>query len=378
MQSFLQDKPWDRFLLEQLAGDELPDTSAEARTATGFYRVGVWDDEADDRRQAEFDDLDDVLVTVGASMLGLTIGCARCHDHKFDPLPQADYYRMLSFFRGIRRYENPEEKPESATVLPLEDALQVRRALQPPAGQPAQPLTRTLAVREAGRQPPETRVLVRGQAANPGAVVQPAFPQVLCRTDSLAVDSQLLTDMKSLSPLADLFPSSGRRLAFARWLVRSDHPLTARVAANRVWHFHFGRGLVGSTADFGKAGELPSNQPLLDWLAIDFMEHGWSLKHLHRRILTSDAWRRSSRTADLSPALVLQAEQRDPTSRLLWKFPFRRLEAESIRDRLLFSNGELNTAVGGPEMYPQLSGEVLAGQSKPGLGWPRCVARCSA
>ncbi|MFM7167168.1 MAG: DUF1553 domain-containing protein [Planctomycetaceae bacterium] len=374
VQSFLQDKPWDRFLLEQLAGDELTDTSAEARTATGFYRVGVWDDEADDRRQAEFDDLDDVLVTVGASMLGLTIGCARCHDHKFDPLPQADYYRMLSFFRGIRRYENPEEKPESATVLPLEDALQVRRALQPPAGQPAQPLTWTLAVREAGRQPPETRVLVRGQAANPGAVVQPAFPQVLCRTDSLAADSQLLTDMQSLSPLADLFPSSGRRLAFAKWLVRSDHPLTARVAANRVWHFHFGRGLVGSTADFGKAGELPSNQPLLDWLAIDFMEHGWSLKHLHRRILTSAAWRRSSRTADLSPALVLQAEQRDPASRLLWKFPFRRLEAESIRDRLLFSSGELNTAVGGPEMYPQLSGEVLAGQSKPGLGWQTSAA----
>jgi len=369
VQSFLQDKPWDRFLLEQLAGDELPDSSADARTATGFYRVGVWDDEADDRRQAEFDDLDDVLVTVGASMLGLTIGCARCHDHKFDPLPQDDYYRMLSFFRGIRRYENPEEKAECATVLPLEDAQHVRQALQLPAGQQPQPLTWTLAVREAGREPPETRVLVRGQAANPGAEVKPAFPQVLCRAETDAADRLLLTDMQSQSPLADLFPSSGRRLAFARWLIRKDHPLTARVAANRVWHFHFGRGLVGSTADFGRAGETPVNQPLLDWLAIDFVEHGWSLKHLHRRILTSAAWRRSSRTSELPSALAEQAEQRDPDSRLLWRFPLRRLDAESIRDRMLFSSGELNTIVGGPEMYPQLSGEVLAGQSKPGLGW---------
>ena len=369
VQSFQQDKPWDRFLLEQLAGDELPDGSAESRTATGFYRVGVWDDEADDRRQAEFDDLDDVLVTVGASMLGLTIGCARCHDHKFDPLPQDDYYRMLSFFRGIRRYEEPQEKPESATVLPLQDADQVRQALQAANGQSAPPLTWTLAVREAGPVPAETRVLVRGQAANPGIAVQPAFPQVLCRSDTSAADQLLLTNMRSESPLADLFPSSGRRLAFARWLVRRDHPLTARVAVNRVWHFHFGRGLVGSTADFGRAGESPIHQPLLDWLSVDFMEHGWSLKQLHRRILTSAAWRRSSRTDAGQVEQVRQAEQRDPATRLLWKFPFRRLEAESIRDRMLFSSGELNPAVGGPEMYPQLSGEVLAGQSKPGLGW---------
>ncbi|MFM7868423.1 MAG: DUF1549 domain-containing protein, partial [Planctomycetaceae bacterium] len=244
------DEPFNRFIVEQIAGDELPDASVETNIAAGFLRLGAWDDQPGDPAADRYDQLDDVVSTTSQAFLGLTIGCARCHDHKFDPLPQADYYRMLSFFRGIRRYENPEEKPESATVLPLEDALQVRRALQPPAGQPAQPLTWTLAVREAGRQPPETRVLVRGQAANPGAVVQPAFPQVLCRTDSLAADSQLLTDMQSLSPLADLFPSSGRRLAFAKWLVRSDHPLTARVAANRVWHFHFGRGVVGSTADF--------------------------------------------------------------------------------------------------------------------------------
>ncbi|MFN7868839.1 MAG: DUF1553 domain-containing protein [Planctomyces sp.] len=374
VQAILQDKPWDRFLLEQLAGDELPDSSAETRTATGFYRIGVWDDEADDRRQAEFDDLDDVLVTVGASMLGLTIGCARCHDHKFDPLPQEDYYRLLSFFRGIRRYEEPQDKPESGTVLPLQDADRVRQALQPAADPAAQPLTWTLAVREAGLVPAETRVLIRGQAASPGSVVQPAFPQVLCRSETSAADQLLLTDMRSQSPIADLFPSSGRRLAFARWLVRRDHPLTARVAVNRVWHFHFGRGLVGSTGDFGRAGEAPVHQPLLDWLSVDFMERGWSLKSLQRQILTSAAWRRSSGTDAGQPLQVEQAEQRDPAGRLLWKFPFRRLEAESIRDRMLFSSGELNTTVGGPEMYPQLSGEVLAGQSKPGLGWRSSTA----
>lgn len=369
VQAMLQDKPWNRFLVEQLAGDELPDSTGESRAATGFYRVGVWDDEADDKRQAEFDDLDDVLVTVGASMLGLTIGCARCHDHKFDPLPQEDYYRMLSFFRGIRRYENPEDKPDSATALPLQDTAVVRRALTPQSGQTPPELTWTLAVREAAVQPAETRILVRGQAANPAAVVQPGFPQVLSGSATATADSLLLHEMHSQSPLADLFPSSGRRLAFARWLVRDDHPLTARVAVNRAWHFHFGQGLVSTTADFGRAGEAPVLQPLLDWLAVDFVRQGWSLKQLHRRILTSSAWRRSSQTTSGHAASVQRAEQQDPAARLLWRFPFRRLEAESIRDRMLFSSGELNSAVGGQEMYPQLSGEVLAGQSKPGLGW---------
>ncbi|MFM8474845.1 MAG: DUF1553 domain-containing protein [Planctomycetaceae bacterium] len=369
VQSLLLDKPWDRFLVEQLAGDELPDSTGETRTATGFYRVGVWDDEADDQRQAEFDDLDDVLVTVGSSMLGLTIGCARCHDHKFDPLPQTDYYRLLSFFRGIRRYENPEDKATSATVLPLEDAGAVRRFLQPPQGEQPRRLTWTLAVRESGVVPPETRVLVRGQAANPTASVFSAFPQVLCRADNAEADRLLLSEMHSQSPLADVFPSSGRRLAFARWLVRRDHPLTARVAVNRVWHLHFGRGLAVATGDFGRAAEPPLHQPLLDWLAVDFMDHGWSMKQLHRRILTSATWRRASRLTGIDADSLQQALDRDPAGQLLWRFPIRRLQAESIRDRLLFSSGELNAEVGGPEMYPQLSGEVLAGQSKPGLGW---------
>ncbi|MEY3172389.1 MAG: hypothetical protein RLZZ436_302 [Planctomycetota bacterium] len=382
VRSFLQDKPWDRFLLEQLAGDELPDSSGETRTATGFYRLGVWDDEPDDARQAEFDDLDDILTTIGASMLGLTVNCARCHDHKFDPIPQTDYYRLLAFFRGLRRYELPAPSLQNSSALPAEDDAVVLQAALASAGSDVQPdaalkmvsdsalagLRWTCGVREYVDGPPATQLLIRGQAGNPGPSVTPGFPRVLAATDAAAELPTEAQGLRSESPLQPLFPSSGRRLAFARWLVRPEHPLTARVIVNRVWHQHFGRGLVPTTGDFGRAGAKPSHPELLDWLAVDFVRHGWSIRHLQRRILTSAVWQRSSEV-DPGAASVQLALERDPAAELLWRFPLRRLEAEAIRDRMLFSSGELNPEVGGPEMYPQLSGEVLAGQSKPGLGW---------
>ena len=387
VQSFLQDKPYDRFLLEQLAGDELPDSSAESRIATGFYRLGTWDDEPDDARQAEYDDLDDVLSTIGSAFMGLTIGCARCHEHKFDPIPQEDYYRMLAFVRNVRRYENPQDQLGNASVLPiaedsevlaiwrdvqrqqreheqtLESASASERAdlqKQAPDLQLSQ-LAYALGVRERGTDALPTQLLIRGNSGNPGPEVAPGFLQVL---HTAAQPNEFASE----SPLRELLPSSGRRLVLARWLARAEHPLTARVLVNRVWHYHFGRGIVETTADFGVAGTPPSHPQLLDWLAADFVEHGWSIAHLHRRILRSRAWRRSSQVESQTAA-----QQRnltlDPSNRLLWRGTLRRLEAESIRDRLLFSSGELNAQVGGREMYPRLSGEVLAGQSKPGLGW---------
>ncbi|MFO0979566.1 MAG: DUF1553 domain-containing protein [Planctomycetaceae bacterium] len=387
VQAFLNDKPYDRFVMEQLAGDELPDSDSSSRVATGYYRLGTFDDEPDDKRQAEFDELDDVMVTVGASFLGLTIGCARCHEHKFDPIPQADYYRLLAHFRNIRRYDNPAADFDNAGTLPLGDSETIRKAVEAFREQQRQReqklaaalsdeerrrldselprpalsnLEWTIGVRENSGLPPETNVLIRGTAATPGSTVQAGFLSVLERSSpSISYTSE--------SPLNDILPSSGRRLALARWLTSPDHPLTARVLVNRVWHYHFGRGIVSTTGDFGKAGDRPSHPELLDWLAADFVEHGWSIKHLHKRILMSDAFRRSS-GIDESPQHQA-AKAKDPDNRLLWRGSLRRLDAESIRDRMLVTSGELNPTVGGREMYPRLSGEVLAGQSKPGLGW---------
>jgi mono/diheme cytochrome c family protein len=373
VESFKTDKPYNQFLVEQLAGDELPNANASSRIATGFYRLGVWDDEPDDKRQAEFDDLDDIMVTIGSTFMGLSIGCARCHDHKFDPIPQSDYYSMLACIRNIQRYSNPENNIENSTSFPLVDDALIRERMKtyrdsiqavPNGGDKSLGIADWgLVVRESNANPPETHVLIRGNAATPGAAVQPGFLQVLASTTH--PDSSVNFFCGSESPLHDLFPSSGRRLGLARWLASPNHPLTSRVLVNRLWHYHFGRGIVATTADFGIAGGTPSHPELLDHLATEFLSHGWSIKHMHRYILTSQAFQRSSRVETPDGTEMTK----DPGNRLLWRQNIRRLQAESIRDSLLNATGELNQAVGGVEMYPKLSGEVLAGQSKPGLDW---------
>ena len=373
VQAFKSDKPYNQFLIEQLAGDELPDANATSRIATGFYRLGVWDDEPDDKRQAEYDDLDDIMVTIGSTFMGLSIGCARCHDHKFDPIPQSDYYSMLACIRNIQRYSNPENNIENSTSFPLVDDALIRQRMKtyldskqeaPNGGDKSLGIADWgLVVRESNASPPETHVLIRGNAATPGAVVPPGFLQVLASPTNALSSNRIFSG--SESPLEDLFPSSGRRLGLARWLASPSHPLTARVLVNRLWHYHFGRGIVATTADFGIAGGTPSHPELLDHLATEFLSHGWSIKHMHRYILTSEAFQRSSRVDTRDGKEMTK----DPSNRLLWRQNIRRLEAESIRDSLLFATGELNQTVGGVEMYPKLSGEVLAGQSKPGLDW---------
>ncbi|MBM3966132.1 MAG: DUF1553 domain-containing protein [Planctomycetes bacterium] len=408
--AFHRDKPYDRFVLEQLAGDELEDADATSRIATGFYHLGVWDDEPDDKRQAQFDELDDIMVTIGSAFLGLTTGCARCHDHKFDPIPQSDYYRMLSFLRNIRTYGNPDTNLDSASAFPIGDNETIRREVESFLGRKkvlAQAIAEAsddatkqslqkepidanlrsmqwgLAIREHGSQPPATHILVRGSAATPGAEVQPGFLTVLTPAEpndsleeqatkagdaSKEISSKRLPPSESKSPLRDLFPTSGRRLQLAKWFIDPSHPLTARVMVNRIWHYHFGRGIVASTSDFGKTGSLPSHPELLDFLASEFIEHGWSIKHIHRLIMRSETYRRSSRLP-ADPKVRELVLEKDPSNQYLWRQNLRRMEAESIRDSMLAASGELNTNVGGLEMYPKLSGEVLAGQSKPGLDW---------
>jgi len=335
IKAFNDDLPYDQFVLEQLAGDELDKVTDDSIAATGFYRLGVWDDEPDDKRQAEFDGLDDMLVTTGTAMFGLTLGCARCHDHKFDPIPQADYYHMLAFLRNVRRYSKPGKN--ASIFAPL------------PSG------GRTLAVSENGRKVLKTHLLIRGNSATPGKQVAPQFLEVLCRTKKMAV-----AKLPAASPNGK---STGRRRVMAEWIASADHPLTARVMVNRIWQHHFGQGIVATPNDFGKAGIRPTHPELLDWLAADFIEGGWRIKRMHRQIMLSNAYRQSS----LSNQTVAIAK--DPGNTLLWRQNLRRLEAEAIRDSILAVAGTLNSERGGRGFFPRISGEVVAGQSKPGRGW---------
>ena len=378
--AFNTDKPYDQFVREQIAGDELLEVTPDSIIATGFQRLGVWDDEPDDKRMAEFDELDDILSTTGTAMLGLTLGCARCHDHKFDPISHSDYYKLLAFFRNVRPYENARYTIDSANYAPIAsqkevetwrqqqqatiDAIEAQikgsteetkrkkladnlKAIQ----SKTPPFPWALAVRERGGTVPATHVLVRGNASSPSVEVLPAFPTVLGGVQPNVV------------PPGSGTASSGRRLALADWLSSRDNPLTARVMVNRIWQHHFGSGLVKTTTDFGRAGTPPTHPQLLDWLAAEFMEKDWSIKELHRTILLSETYQRSSKTDNP------KAQKLDPGNNFLWRHNLRRLEAEAIRDTFLSISGTLNPAMGGRGFFPHLAGEVLAGASRPGLDW---------
>jgi hypothetical protein len=380
VKAFNEDKPYDRFVREQIAGDELEPVTFDSIVATGFQRLGVWDDEPDDKRMAEFDELDDVLSTTGTAFLGLTIGCARCHEHKFDPIPQSDYYSLLSFFRNIRLNETAKYSLDSPNYVPLARPEKIREwetahqgRLKPLEEQLAAakedaekkkltkqiegvkaerpPFEWALAVRERGSNPPATHILIRGNAGNPGAEVQPAFLSVL--GGARPVFRRQASDAKS----------AGRRRALADWIASPENPLTARVMANRIWQHHFGRGLVKTTSDFGRAGALPTSPALLEWLAAELIENGWSVKTLHKTIMRSQTYQLSSR-AENAKALTL-----DPDNNWLWRQNLHRLEAEALRDTILAVSGRLNPTMGGRGFFPRLSGEVLAGQSRPGLDW---------
>lgn len=358
IRSFNDDKPYDRFIREQLAGDELADASAETMIATGFYRLGIWDDEPTDRDQAFYDGMDDILATTGQVFLGLTLDCARCHDHKLDPIPQKDYYRLLAFFRNLNHYRNGGSTDEvqlaagpngevTFAYLPREKDRpdDFRKTIKPGAG-----AEWALCVTEPGPRAPETFVLMRGNPQIPGDKVEPAFPQIL--GGSSPALPQPPPDARS----------SGRRRVLADWIASPDNPLTARVIVNRVWQHHFGRGLVRSPNDFGLQGDKPTHPELLDYLTAEFIRGDWRLKPLHRLILTSQAYRMSSRGTPGGLAA-------DPTNNLFWRFDMRRLSAEEVRDSILALTGSLNLKKFGPGVYVDIPKEVLAGQSMPGKGW---------
>jgi hypothetical protein len=308
-----RDLPYDRFTVEQLAGDLLPNATQEQKVATGFHRNTMVNEEGGiDPEQFRVEAVVDRVNTTGAVWLGLTVGCCQCHSHKFDPLTQREYYQLFAFF-------NSQDEP----TLPL--------GAPDPAGAPG-PGKRgdrglTTMVLQERATPRETHVLTGGDFTRPGAAVGPGTPAVLPPLGEPAVAGK---------------PT---RLDLARWLVRPDHPLTARVLVNRVWGHYFGLGLVETENDFGTRGTPPSHPELLDWLASEFVRQGWSMKALHRLIVTSAAYRRSSKARqDLDPV--------DPRNRLLARQARLRLDAEVVRDVALAAGGLLDPRVGGPSVFP--------------------------
>ena len=403
--AFNDDKPYDLFLSEQLAGDELFPGNPEALVATGYLRHWIYEYNNRDAAGQWNVILNDITDTTADVFMGLGLQCARCHDHKFDPLLQADYYRLQAFFAPLDPRDGtavltPGQKAERQTQLVKWETATagVRRHIAEIQA-PELEKSRQKAV---SMFPPETKALLDKPAADrtphEQQIASLAWKQVLYeweRVDSKIkgeAKEQLIALRKELAAFDALKPgplptaatagdvgrvappvtiprreaeggilpgfptllapepavvtphpdSTGRRSALAAWLARPDNPLTARVMVNRVWQQHFGKGLTTTASDFGTLGDKPSHPELLDWLAHHFTTNGWSLKKLHRLILKSAAWRQSH----LSP-VAERARMADPENRLLWRWTTRRLEAEQIRDAIFQATGELDLEAGG-------------------------------
>ena len=361
------DKPYDQFLKEQLAGDEIDPKNDTLLVASGFNRLGPLrknqgnQDVASSRTEV----LTEMANIVGAGFLGMTMGCARCHDHKFDPIRQSDYYRLQGYFAQTKENDvviaTPEEQAKHKAVMePLETEMRklrvsMRRAseedkgkiltrLEEIDGQIPPPLTAMYAVKNDSKDMTQIHMLQRGDYRNKGPKVGMRPPGVL------------LPDGANELPLDTEKP----RLKLAEWITEPANPLTARVMANRIFGFHFGRPLVTTPNDFGKMGTRPANPELLDWLANEYVKGGWKMKPLHRLILLSSAYRQDSRSANEKAYAAT-----DPENKWLWKANRRRLEAEEIRDTMLAISGRLNTKAGGPSVMVQIDPELIKDLKRP-------------
>jgi hypothetical protein len=414
--SFNADKPYDRFVKEQIAGDELYPNDPDALVATGFLRHYPDEYNAVNCEQRRQEILNDITDTVGAAFLGITLGCCRCHDHKTDPIPTEDYYRLQAAFVGFKpinapldakaqaEYESKRKAweaktadlrakmadiekphrdkamakersrfdPEYAKLLdvpeekcsPKEKQIRAMVAAQvysdkrfsPTALKGAEkekydalakelaafdaekpkPVPTAMAMSEVGPTPPEHRLLRRGNWQKPGEKLDPG---------ALSVFPHELREAKPTSS------TSGRRAALAEWVASKDNPLTARVAVNRVWQQHFGRGIAATSADLGDTGERPTHPELLDWLATELVAGKWSLKHIHRMVVSSATYKQASQHADAAASV-------DPENRLLWRQNRKRLDGEALRDAMLSVSGQLNPKVGGPSVFPELPAEL--------------------
>lgn len=331
-----RDMPYDQFVIHQLAGDEIPKPTEASVIATGMLRVGTWNDEPNDPQDYLYERLEDMVHTTSSAFLGLTIKCARCHDHKFDPIEQKDYYRVASYFwagytgqanQGGPSYEQLGFEnvygwtDRSSTVSPI-------------------------------------RLLLNGERHKPGDIVKPEFPSFLPRLNF------------HFEPPPEASKTTKRRLQFARWITAQENPLTPRVIVNRIWKHHFGEGLVRTPNNFGFKSDPPTHPRLLDWLAAEFVEPSvsagipWSLKRLHKLIMLSKVYRQGS----LHPEWE-RHRQKDSANRMLWHFPRLRMDAEALRDNILMASGSLNRSMFGPSFFPEMSKEALEGLSRKEAAW---------
>ena len=332
IQAFNEGLPWDEFIVHQLAGDQIENPTQKSVTATGFLRLGTWNDEPNDPQDYTFDRLEDLVHTTSTAFLGLTVKCARCHDHKFDPIPHADYYRFAAAF-----WTGPV-RPRGRALLGGPSAEELGYA-------------EILGWTDTDPDPPPFFVLQAGDRQRPLQRVSPG---------SL---SCLETHPGFSTGVAGEF-SAASRLQLARWIASDANPLTARVAVNRIWQHHFGEGLVRSPDNFGFNGESPTHPELLDWLAGEFVSSGWNVRHIHRVILSSRTWQQSSLHSQEE-----QCDLVDSSNRLLWKMPRRRADAETLRDSLLAVSGELDFRMGGRGFFPEVPAEALEGLSRKGSAW---------
>ena len=394
------DLPFDRFTVEQLAGDLLPDAGEAQRIATGFHRNTPLNQEGGiDVEQFRIDSVFDRVATTGTVWLGLTVGCAQCHDHKFDPITQKEFFRMFAFFNNqdepTMKVTDPtrDEAKLAKAVLDTDKALTVFLEQRAPALQQWESgLTKATntklpgPVKAALRKPVAKRSLAERAvlfAASPGgtdkefkalqkrakdaADLRDAAPTTLVLKERAQLrKTHLMTAGDFTRPAGEVTPGvlsvlhafkpdqgPVNRLDLARWIASKDNPLTARVIANRVWQAYFGRGLVETENDFGSQGTSPSHPELLDWLAVEFVERGWSLKSLHRTIVHTRAYRRdSANRADLTA--------KDPDNRLLARQTRLRLDAELVRDSALVASGILTRKVGGPPVFPPIPDGVMS------------------
>ncbi len=463
IRAFNQDKPYDQFIREQVAGDELDEVTHDSLIATGFHRVlATVGYREKDNPQYRYTYLNDMITTTSRGFMALSVECARCHDHKFDPIPQIDYYRMMAVFFSFIKYDHNLAPPDEVAryesqkaeiekrIQPLKDRIReieapyreitfaktlasfpedIQRAVRTPEDErsPGQKLLadQVLSIRaepsselvsEANQaeiaslreqirnieeQMPEPLPVAMGvrdgdyRFAPDGAgdEVQPGkgdrefynfegsflpdpakpyqpppahfLPTADYRQKGPEVQPGLLQILTEGNPPRTIQPSNnhvttGRRRALAQWLASKEHPLTARVMVNRIWHHHFGRGLVATPSNFGRMGQRPSHPELLDWLATEFVRQQWSIKQMHVLIMTSEAYRM---TAHHNPAANTAV---DADNVYLWRYRQRRLEAEAIRDIILAASGKLNRQLGGPPFYPPVAPELLEAIKK---GW---------
>ena len=462
IRAFNQDKPYNRFIKEQIAGDELDDVNDDALIATGFNRVGATVGFREkDNPQYRYIYLDDMIGTTTRAFLGLTVACARCHDHKFDPILQTDYYRLMAVFFPYVNYDHPlapadqvaaydsRKREIEAKIQPLQEKI---RAIEEPYRKQAfekrlttfpkdiqdavhtpeekrtegqkllavqmlsikpanyrslmsdehraavdalsqeirtlqshlpKPLPMAMGIRDgdyrltpmgpgdeeapgkgvkgdkedinvsyvpvAGKpyHPPKSYLLEHGDYTSRGPEMQPGFVQVIEAPNT-----------PTAIPPAGGRITTGRRRALAEWIASKDNPLTARVMVNRIWQYHFGRGLVSTASNFGRLGAAPSHPELLDWLATEFVRSGWSIKQIQRLIMNSEAYQMGS---EYSSAKSLEA---DPEDVYLWHYPLRRMEGEAIHDMVLAVSGNLNPQAGGPPFFLPVPDQVLRSVSK--------------